>query len=426
MRYVAVGLILALGAVGATLPAPDDPAPAPAVEAEEPAVAVCPVQEGGGRSTEVAILSDVDGGTQLTLFTGGGPAGSLGTETGPSGSTVVPVGDVAAVGTVGGLVELPTSGSTSGVLIRGAESLMAEACVSVPAPQVYLAGGSTVSGESFDVQLMNPYAGEAIATLRVTSEAGVESSERFDSVVVPPSSSTIIDFNALIPGRENVSVDIQTVRGRVIAVGQQQIEGESSIWNAVPPAQDWFLPIPAGEPSRTLILATPSTIEVDYQIDFYGPGGLEEALVTGVLDARGRAEFDLDEISQETSGIRVVSTGPVVPTLRIESADGIATTPASATQANRWMLPGAAAPQHGVATVVILNASIEDSTVRLRPLRDSSLVREFQVPSDGVAEIGLESADGYLIESTSPIVVLWMARTDTGVSLASGVPLDDG
>lgn len=198
------------------------------------------------------------------------------------------------------------------------------------------------------------------------------------------------------------------------------------MWNAVAPADDWFLPVPAGDPSRTLILATPSPIEVDYQIDFYGPEGLEEALVSGVLDPRGRAEFDLNEISQEVSGIKVASTGPVVPTLRIQSADTIATTPASPTQANRWMLPGAGVPPGGTATVVILNASLEDSTVSVRPLRESSLVRDFQVPSDGVLAIGLEVADGYLIESTSPVVVLWRARTDIGSSLALGVPLDDG
>lgn len=426
MRYLAAVVILALGAAGATLPASDEPIPRSAVGAEEPPVAVCPVQEGGGRSTELAILSNVDGAAQLTLFTGGGFAGSLGTDTGPSGSTVIPVGDVAAVGTVGGLVELPTPTSASGVVIRGAESLMAEACASVPAPQVFLTGGSTISGETFNVQLMNPYAGEAIVALRVTSEAGIESNERFNSVVVPPRSSETVDFNALIPGRESLSVDIQTVRGRVIAVAQQAIESESSIWNGVPPAQDWFLPVPAGEPSRKLILATPSAIEVEFEIDFYGPEGLEEALVTGVLDARGRAEFDLDEISQGTSGIKVVSTGPVVPTLRIESPEAIATTSASATQANRWMLPGAAVPPGGIATAVILNASLEDSTVSVRPLRDNSLVRDYQVPSDGMLEIGLEAADGYLIESTSPIVVLWTARTGAGSSLAIGVPLDDG
>jgi hypothetical protein len=425
MRYAALLLIAALAAAGIALPAPEELAPGPAVGSEEPAVAVCSIQEGSGRSTNVSILSTVNGPTQLTLFTAGESAGTLSTSTGSSGSTVLPVGDVAAVGTVGGLVELPNPSSTAGVVIRGATSLMAEACASIPHPQVFVTGGSTVSGESFSLQLMNPYAGEAIVSLRVTSEAGVESNDRFSSVVIPPQSSETIPFSELIPGRERVSVAVDTVEGRVIAVAQQGIEGESSIWNAVPADQDWFLPIPQGQPSRTLLIATPSAIDVEYQIDFYGPDGLEEALITGVLPAGGQAEVDIDEISQGTSAMRVIATSPVVPTLRIASADGFATTNASPVQANRWMLPGASALEDGWANAVVLNASIEESTVSIRPLREDSAVRDIALPSDQIVELALEMADGYLIESTSPVVVMWTGRSASAASAAMGVPLPD-
>ncbi len=425
MRYLVLLLVTALAVLGVLMPAPQDPPLDPAVGIEEPALAVCSVQEGSGRSTNLAVLSTVDGPTELTLFTAGETPGTVVTSTGPSGSTVLPVGDVAAVGTVGGLVELPNVSSTAGVVIRGGTSLMSEACASIPHPQVFLTGGSTVSGERSSLQLMNPYAGEAIVSVRVTSEAGVESNDRFDSVVIPPRSSQIIPFDELIPGRERLSVGVDTVEGRVIAVGQQGIEAESSIWNAVPAAQDWFLPIPAGQPSRTLLIGTPSAIDVDYQIDFYGPDGLEEALLTGVLPTGGLAEFDLDEISQETSAVRVIATSPVVPTLRFDSAEGFATTTASPIQANRWMLPGASALEGGWANLVILNASIEDSTVSIRPLRDDSVVRDVTLPSDQVMEIALGVADGYLVESTSPVVVLWAGRSPSATSLALGVPLAD-
>lgn len=425
MRYVALLLIAALAVAGVLLPAPEQPALAPAVGSEEPAVAVCSIQEGSGRSTNLAILSTVDGPAQLTLFAAGEPAGTVGTSTGSSGSTVLAVGDVAAVGTVGGLVELPNASSTAGVVISGATSLMSEACASVPHPQVFVTGGSTVSGETFSLQLMNPYAGEAIVSLRVTSEAGVESNDRFNSVVIPPRSSETIQFSALIPGRERVSVAVDTTEGRVIAVGQQGIEGESSIWNAVPAAQDWFLPVPAGQPSRTLLIGTPSAIDVDYQVDFYGPDGLEEALITGALPASGQAEIDIDEISQDASALRIIATGPVVPTLRIASDDGYAMTNASPIQANRWMLPGASALEGGSANVVILNPSIEDSTLSVRPLRDNSAVRDLALPSDQLVQVALEVADGYLIESTSPVVVMWTGRSASALSASIGVPLAD-
>lgn len=426
MRYVALLVILSLASLGAVTSTPEPATPLPAAGTQEQAVAVCPIQEGSGRSTTLAILSTIDGPVQLSLFTGGTTAGTLGTSTGSSGSTLIPVGDVAAVGTVGGLIELPNSSSTAGVTVSGSTSLMAEACTATPSPDTLIVGGSTAAGNFFSVQLMNPYAGEAIVSLRVVSEAGIESDESFDSLIVPPRASQIIDFNDLLPGRERLSVNVVTELGRVVAVGEQGREGESSIWNGLTPEQDWFLPIPAGQPARSLIIGTSSTIDIEYQVDFYGPEGLEEALFTGLLPANGQVELNLDDVSLDTSAVRVVSTGPVVPVLRIDAADGLATTTASHIQANRWMLPGASAPTGGWASVVILNASIEDSTVSVRPLREQSSVRDLTVQSDDVVELALEQADGYLIESSSPVVVMWVARTGLGTSAAIGVPLSDG
>lgn len=426
MRYVALVVIIALATLGVLAPPPEDAVTQPTVGREAPALAVCTVQEGSGRSTTLSVLSTVDGPVRLTLFTGGEAAGTLETSTGPSGSTLIPVGDLAAVGTVGGLLELPNPTSAASVLISGASSFSAEACSASPSPEIFLPGGSTVAGESFSMQFINPFAGEAIVSLRVVSEAGVESNERFDSIVVPPRSSRSVDFNELLPGRERLAVAVTTELGRVSAIGQQEIEGESSVWNAVPASDDWFLPIPAGEPARTLIIGTPSAIEVDYQVDFYGPEGLEEALVTGVLPGGGHAALDLDEISQETSAVRIVSTGPVVPILRIDSPGGLATTTGSPVEANRWMLPGASSQPGGLGGLVILNASIEDGTVSIRPLRERSSIRDLPVLSDGILEVTLETADGYLIESTTPIVAMWVASTGTARSAAIGVPIEDG
>lgn len=426
MRYVALVVIIALATAGAMTAPAEDAAPRPVAGREAPALSVCTVQEGSGRSTTLSVLSTVDGPVQLALFTGGEAAGTLETSTGPSGSTLIPVGDLAAVGTVGGLLELPNVTSAAGVLISGASSFSAESCPTTPSPEIFLPGGSTVAGESFSVQFINPFAGEAIVSLRVVSEAGVESNERFDSMVVPARSSRSVDFNELLPGRERLAVAVTTELGRVFAIGQQGIEGESSVWNAVPASGDWFLPVPAGEPARTLLIGTPSAIEVEYQVDFYGTGGLEEALVTGALPGGGLVELNLDEISQETSAVRIVSTGPVVPILRINSPGGLATTTGSPVEANRWMLPGASTQPGGLGSLVILNASIEDGTVRVRPLRERSSIRELPVPSDGILELTLEPADGYLIESTTPVVAMWVARPGSAVSAAIGVPIDDG
>ncbi len=426
MKYVSlmIGLTLAVGVL--LTPAPDAPEPGPAAGVEEPPVAVCAIEEGSGRTTEVVILSTVNGPTRLTLFASGESAGSISQPTGASGSVMIPVVDVAAVGTVGGLVELPISSSAAGVIVTGAESMSAESCADVPTRQSFISGASTIGGHAFELHLMNPYAGQAVVELVVRSDAGIESNDRFESVVVPARSSTVVDFTELIPGRETLSITVETVKGSVIAVGRQSIDDESAVWNAVEGSQDWFLPIPAGGGSKRLLIATPSEVEVEYQIDYYGPEGLEEVYAEGTLSPRGQDSFDLAAITEEAAGVRVISTGPVVPTLWINSDSGLGITTASAVEAARWFLPGAGAIVGGRASVVILSVGIDEAVVSVRSLRAGSLVRAINLPADSVVEIALETADGYLIESTGPIVAMWVTRRVGAGIAAMGVPILDG
>jgi hypothetical protein len=272
---------------------------------------------------------------------------------------------------------------------------------------------------------MNPYAGEAVLELVVNSEAGNESNSRFESVIVPPRSSTIVDFNDLTPGRENLSVAIETVTGRVNAVGRQGDAGESAVWNAVPAASDWFLPVPKGLGERRLIIATPSNTDIEYQVDLYTPEGVEEVFVSGSLPARGQVVVDLGEVTGDAVGVRVVSTGPIVSTLWTNSAAGLSVTNGSPVEANRWFLPGAGTPDGGGATMVLFNTGIEDTEIVLRPLRVNTSTRVFNLMSESTLEIGLEQADGYLVESTGPITVLWTSQREGSGSASIGVPIID-
>jgi len=426
MRYVGLVIVAALTVSAALLPTPDKPAPDAAVSIEETPVAVCAVEVGSGRTTEISALSTVDGAVGLTLFASGETAGSIGHETGPSGSVTIPVVDVAAVGTVGGLVEMPIASSAAGALVSGAESMSSEACAAMPYPLTFLVGATTASEDRFELHLMNPYSGAAVVDLGVQSEAGIESNQRFESVIVPPRSSTIVDFTELVPGRENLSIVIETRRGRVISVGRQGVASESAVWQAIPPAQDWYVPIPAGQGRREVVIGTPNNAEVQYQVDFYGPEGLEEGLLTGTLAARGQATVDVAALSNEAVAMRVISTAPVVPTLWIESDTGLGVTTASPRGANRWFLPGAGNPEGGWSTVVMLNTAIDASEVSIRSLREGTSVITVIVDSDSVLELGLETADGYLVESVGETVVMWSGHRDSSSAAAIGVPMSDG
>lgn len=426
MKYVGFILVALLAAAAMLVPAPSAPMPEPEVSAEVTPVALCAVEEGSGRTTEIAVLSTVDGPVGLTLFASGRTAGSIGHETGSSGSITIPVVDVAAVGTVGGLVEMPAALSAAGSTVVGAESMSSETCASVPHALTFVTGATTASGDTFQLHMMNPYAGEAVVQLTVHSEAGLESNQRFEAVIVPPRSSTIVDFTELVPGRETLSIAIETSRGRVISIGRQGVAGESAVWQAIPAAQDWFIPVPGGQGRREVVIATPINAEVEYQVDYYGPDGLSEALISGTLPARGQARIDVTALSESPVALRVVSTAPVVPTLWMESEEGLSVTTASSVGANRWLLPGAGVPEDGWATVVILNTAIDESIVTVRPLRDQTAVRSLTVGSDSVLELALEDADGYLIESVGETVVMWSGHRGRSSVAAIGIPLSDG
>ena len=76
--------------------------------------------------------------------------------------------------------------------------------------------------------------------------------------------------------------------------------------------------------------------------------------------------------------------------------------------------------------MVILSVGIDEAVVSVRSLRAGSLVRAINLPADSVVEIALETADGYLIESTGPIVAMWVNRRDGAGIAAMGVPILDG
>ncbi len=421
-RLFAVSAVAALAFALVSLPAPDQPAPGEAPATNQSAFAVCPIIEGGGRTTEVAVVSTVEGPTSLTLFANGSTAGSIQVGIEDNGATVIPVVDVAAVGTVGGLVELPAASAAAGTRTQGAQSATMEACISAIPAQVFLAGGSTAGQRQMTLHLMNPFAGDAVATLSVTSEVGQESNSRFARVIVPSRGSTVIEMNEIIPGRESVTVRIDISQGRVAAVARQSDGTGTAAWNAVAPATDWFIPIPT-ETAGLIVIASASPGETEYQMDLYGPEGVEGAAITGVLTEGGQEEVALEEVPG-VRAVRVVASLPVVASLQTGDGASIGVTTGATAPGGSWLIP--AALTGGSARLVILNPELEDASVVLRSLRSGSAEISLTVPAEGVVEVALDGADGYLIDSAVPVVVLLAGTGESTGALAVGVPVVDG
>lgn len=425
IRYLSLVLVGGLVAAVFLVPPPDHPTPGDPPGIRLPLFAVCPVDEGGGRSTDLAALSTDEGPVQLTLFANGSTAGSIGVTIGSSGATVIPVVDVAAVGAVAGLVELPSGSSAAGSTIRGATSLSVESCAQAIPPQVSLTGGVTAGQRDFSLHLMNPFAGEAVASLTVTSEVGLESNSRYESVTVPSRGSTILDFSQLAPGRERITIQVDTSVGRVIAVAHQGSGDDGALWNAVPPSTDWFLPIPTGADSKRVLIGNPSNTEVEYQVDVYGPGGFEAAALSGVIAGGAEEAIDLADLP-DARAIRVITTSPVVTTLWVETESMLAVTTGATEPAGSWLLPAALTPMVESTRVVILNSGLEDARVTMRSLRAAGSQLSLTVPAESVVELAVDGADGYLVDATVPVFALLMVLgQDVGASTI-GVPLADG
>jgi hypothetical protein len=292
-----------------------------------------------------------------------------------------------------------------------------------------LTGGTTADERRFTVQLMNPFAGEAVVDLTVSSEVGVESSDEFDSLIVPAMSSVIIDLFQLLPGRARLSVRVDTTSGRVYAVGRQGGSTDSAMWSGREAATDWFIPVPSGERPTRVLVANPSEQDIDYQIDVYGSGGVDEAVIAESIPPAAEVAIDLTTLVEggTVQGVRVISSSPVVSTLWVEDATSLSVTTGSATPANNWLLPGAVAGGGGESPrLVLLNPGLEDASVVIQSVRVGGVELTQTVPAQSVVELVLEAADGFQVEASVPVVALLATTGQGATSLSMGAPVIDG
>lgn len=426
-------IVFALVVIGLTiatlmLPTQEPPAFGEVAASNPPSVAVCPVEQGSGIDSIVGVVSTVNGSGEFTAFAGGEAAGSASFVTGASGSAFIRVVEIAAVGAAAGLVEMPNVDAASASLQTGAALVAHESCLSAPAPQTVLAGGFTTGGSEFDVRIMNPYAGEARVDLIVRSESGLETASQLQGIAVPSRSMVAVNMDELLPGRQTLTVTVNTVIGSVMTGGNLRVDGEGALWNAVIPAVDWYVPAPSGGQGQ-VVIATGSSADVAFQVDVYGTAGVVEAFQEGVVPARGEVSIDVESAGVGASAFRVISTEPVAAFLRHVGEGQIALTNGSTVASSRWLMPGAGlgAAFGGTGRMVILNAGIEDSSLVLTALADQSVAVELSVAAGAVVEVpAVEgSFTAYTLRSEGLFVPLWVTTVGTAGAYSLGVPLLD-
>ncbi len=439
-RVVTVVVVAFLAVAGLVLPQPSAVTPGTGAEPSPPKFAVCLVEQGGGRSTEISVVSLGDGFVQLSLFAGGREAGSIGVDVSGPGSTVFPIVDVAAVGTIGAFVEFPSGQAAATSMIRGPQSLSADLCVSDTPGEISLTGARTTSPDRFELHLINPFATDALVRLVVTSEVGIESNPAFSAVVVRARSSVIMNMTQLTPGRERLSVLIEHQQGRVVAIGRQTAPAEGAMWSAVEPLTDWFVPLGDVADGRRIVIGNPQGADVEYQVDAYRTGGLEPTVLSGSIPAGGEATLDLSDLDEASiRGVRILSTSPVVATVWQASENALSAVTGTGTQALRWLVPGWFHPAGGdppaegelpdlgeSARLIIFNTGIDDAEVVVTTLGGDGGTVTVIVPAEGVLEVPISSGDARVVDSDVPVVVAWIGGVGGTGTTSLGFPVQDG
>lgn len=437
-RVLAVGLVGFLVAATFILPQPRQASPGGSPDARPPRFAVCLVEEGVGRSTEISVASMTGGRVQLSLFTAGRAAGSIGVDLPDAGATVFPIVDVAAVGTVGALVEFPAGDGAAASLIRGAESLATDVCVAGTEPEAYLTGGRTVLPDRFELHLVNPFASDAVARLVVNSEVGLESNPVFNSIVVRARSSVALNMNQLTPGRQRLSVLVESQVGRVVAIGRQTAPAESAMWSAIAPATDWYLPLGPLE-GRRVVIGNPYSSGVEYQIDSYGPGGPSLAALSGFIPPGGEVTVDLSELDElAPTALRIITTTPVVAMVWHQAQSGLSAMAGSPATGLRWLVPAALHSGPGsddpdqpavpaeTGTLIIFNPGVDEAEVVVSVVANGDDSTVFLVPGESTITVPMGPGDARIVVSTSPVVVAWFGGEGGDGSASPGVLLTDG
>ena len=425
MKWITPVLVLAVGIVSIVMPAAEPPSPGPQLGVSPPPLAVCPTEESSTRSSRLNMVSTVAGVGQVTIFSGGGSTGAGSFETGASGSATVPVGDIAAVGNAAALVEFPVAGSATASLTTGPVLISAETCSGIPDSQVIVGGGSTINDIPFQLQLMNPYSATASVDIAAFSESGRESSDSLRAIIVPAKSSIEVDIGSILSGRATLNLVVEATRGSVVTSASTEIGADQAVWRAVAPAQTWYAAFPVFSGTREVIIASATPTDVAYQIDVFGPGGVEDAAIEGTVVGGGQEIVNLSGISPAALAVRVVTTAPVGVFARLSAEGAIGIAAASPVPTNDWLVPGAGSGADTPGRVVLVNVGVEVSEVTLTEVRESSRSRIIQVLPGQVVEVVLDSidSDGVSIFSDGQVVPFWIARNGSAVAISSGFPL---
>ncbi len=425
-RYAGTVVGVLLAALVVAAPPIPGMAPNAGPQRTDPSLAVCHTIEGAGRTSSIEVAGTASGLARATVFVSGEAIASTEFTVDRSGGGGLAVSDLAPVGVAAVAVETPSSVAGVSVITSGESSLAAGSCGGVPGPMSVVGGASTVSGNSLDLSLVNPFAGEALVNVNVSSESGLEGAPALTGLVVPPLSTISFDIAAMLPARERLTFAVESTQGLVAAHLTMSNGVDAASWSGVEPAEDWYLALPPFE-ERLVVISSASAAELSFQIDVYAAEGVMEAYQGGAIGPRGEVMVDLAEFSGEAIGVRVIATGPVGVSGAVMGESGLAIAPAVPAPATGWLAAGAGSlGDDSVSSVVILNTGIEVVDVTVASIGGPPRATTYSLEPGSVRLVELTVGRGALVDATGEVVAGWFAVSPRGLAWDSPRSMPDG
>jgi hypothetical protein len=179
-------------------------------------------------------------------------------------------------------------------------------CEPAPSPITHLTGFETTARSVSTLHLFNPFAVDAVASVRFGTPTGPVSLVLTDNVLVPAGGTTTLTLNEFEPEQPDLAVTVETLTGRIVAQGvvalaptenQPGPSGRDVIAGASAPALEWGFGFARADDTSSSWLS------------IYNPGAREAAVDVAVANPLPEGAL-LGEVSVPAGGVvRVDLTG---------------------------------------------------------------------------------------------------------------------
>lgn len=222
----------------------------------------------------------------------------------------------------------------------GSPRLSAMDCPAPAADQWFTGVGAGATHRSV-LELTNPDAGPAVASVQVLGGAGPVDAPRFQGIAVPGRGTVRLDLATLLPRRSQLALHVTSDRGRIAAavldtydaLGPTPAISDYLPGQAAPASTLWLLGLPGSAGGRVLSVANPGTDAVRVTLKLVTPDSVftPSAAQEIVVDPQTIATVDLRAVldtkaAADAFGVQVNATGAVTASLRSTAADDLALT----------------------------------------------------------------------------------------------------